>query len=351
MTASSRSRLAVNFAIAGLTTLLMLPVFELFARAFIPVRDVGSVFTVYDPIYGKRLKANFHGTQTSPEFRFEMSTNSLGMRDPEPTKPVTGGIVFLGGSFTMGYGVQDSETFTAIIRSALESRGITTPVLNAGVGDTGIGRWVKFFDHDAPKFRPRIVIFEAMAIDLDNRNIAEHLFQLDANGALRELPVGPPSFGRRVQTLIDSVPGLSRSYLVSLALMARTRIKADQPYLLPGAGPDELRASDELTFALFRAAADKALAAGADVVCLLIRNNGERRAKIIEKIFQERGVSCLEGPNKHDAPDMYYKLDGHWNAAGQRRVAEVLLPEILRLIDQPQHSPGRSPPPPILGHL
>jgi hypothetical protein len=83
------------------------------------------------------------------------------MRDPEPTKPVTDGIVFIGDSYTMGYGVQDNGAFPAIVRASLESRGITVPVLNTGMGDNGNGTWVKFFDHDVLRFRPRIVIFQS----------------------------------------------------------------------------------------------------------------------------------------------------------------------------------------------
>lgn len=332
MKKNSRSAgLAANFALSGIAIMLTLGLLELCVRTFVTVRNVGPAFTVYDPVYGKRLKANLHATRIAPEFRFDISTNSLGMRDPEPTKSLTEGIVFIGDSFTMGYGVQDNEAFPALIRAGLESRGVTMPVLNTGMGNNGNGRWVKFFEHDAAKFRPRIVVFQVMANDFDD-NLAEHLFQLGADGGLRELPIGSPGLARKAQTLIDDIPGLSYSYLVSLGWEAAEAMQRSRSVVTTEASGDELP-SDALTFALVRTAAEKAHATGADVIGLLVGLSGQRRAKMME-IFEERGLTCLDGPNRKDAPDMFFKVDGHWNAAGHRRAAELLLPEILRRADQ-----------------
>jgi hypothetical protein len=322
--------LGTNLLVAGFTTLLMLGVLELLVRTFVPVRDVGPTFTVYDPIYEKRLQPNFHATRIAPEFRFEFNTNSLRMRDPEPRKPVTEGIVFVGDSFTMGYGVQDDEAFPALVRAALEKRGITTPVLNTGLGNSGNGRWVKFFDHDAAQFRPRIVVFEVMENDFD-RNLNEHLYELDANGQLRELPVGPPSVPRKAQMLVDSIPGLSYSHLIGLVRTALT-----QPLMPTGQAPtgqDESPTSDALTYALVRTSVEKARAMGARVLGLLVGLTGQRRAKIAA-IFEERGLHYFDGPLKKDAPNMFFKIDGHWNAAGHRRAAQLILPEIVGLLGE-----------------
>jgi hypothetical protein len=332
---SPSGELGTNILVAVLTILLTLGLLELFVRSFVTVRNVGPVFTVYDPIYGKRLKANFHAIRISPEFRFALNTNSLAMRDPEPTKPVTDGIMFVGDSFTMGYGVQDNEAFPAVLRAKLESRAVTIPLLNTGMGNNGNGRWVKIFEYDAAKFRPRIVVFQVMANDFDD-NLAEHLFELDDKGGLRELPIGPESVARKVQTLIDDTPGLRYSYLVSLALMAATAAGIEGP----SAVNNTTDLSSELTYTLVRTAVDKALASDADVIGLLVGLTGERHARMVE-IFQQRGLTCIDGPNKEKSPDMFYRVDDHWNSTGHRRAAELLLPEILRLIDQPQRASAR----------
>jgi hypothetical protein len=329
-----KSRLAgfgTNLSIAALATLLTLGASEVLVRAFVTVRNVGPAFTVYDPVYGKRLKANLHAWRIAPEFRFTINTNSLGMRDPEPGKSLREGIVFVGDSFTMGYGVQDGEAFPALVRKGLQRRGVTIPVLNTGMGDNGNGRWVKFFDHDAARFHPRLVVFQVMANDFDD-NVAEHLFELDASGALHELPIGPPGFMRRAQSLIDDVPGLPYSYLVGLAWMSAEAIESNRPAVSTEGRGDDLP-SDRLTYALVGAAVDKARVGGADVIGLLVGLTGQRRQKMAE-IFAQRGLICLDGPNKKAAPALFFKVDGHWNAAGHRRAAELLLPEILSRLDQ-----------------
>jgi GDSL-like Lipase/Acylhydrolase family len=337
MKAQSRSvALGVNLLLAALAILLTFGLLEVFVRSFVTVRDVGPAFTAYDPVYGKRLKANLHATRIAPEFRFEINTNSLGMRDPEPTKPLTDGIVFVGDSFTMGYGVKDNEAFPALVRAGLENRGVTRPVLNTGMGDNGNGRWVKFFDNDAARFRPGIVVLQVMANDFDD-NLAERLYELDASDRLHALPIGPPGLGRKVQALIEDVPGLSNSYLVGLASVAARSMTADRSDIPTGSEPDYDPASDALTFTLVRTAIEKARTTGADVIGLLVGLSGQRRAKM-RAIFEERGLTCLDGPNQKDAPDLFFKVDGHWNAAGHRRAAALLLPEILRHLARPRHA-------------
>ena len=337
MRASSNSAwLATNLFVAALAIVLTLGSLELFVRTFVTVRNVGPAFTIYDPIYGKRLKPNLHATRIAPEFRIAINTNSLGMRDPEPTKPLTDGVVFVGDSFTMGYGVQDNEAFPALIRAGLEKQGVTMPVLNTGMGNNGNGRWVKFFEHDAAKFHPRIVVFQVMANDFDD-NLAEHLFELGPDGRLRELPVAAPGLARKAQTLIDKVPGLSYSHLVGLAWTAAEAIQSDRAAISIESGAGKELPSDALTFALVGTAVDQARATGAEVLGLLVGLTGQRRTKMIE-IFKQRGLACLDGPNRTDSPDMFFKVDGHWNSAGHRRAAELLLPEILRRIDQPDNA-------------
>lgn len=324
-----------NLLIGIVAIVLTFGALELFVRAFVTVRNVGPAFTVYDPIYGKRLKANLHATRIAPEFRFDFNTNSLGMRDPEPTKLPTDGVVFIGDSFTEGYGVGDNEAFSALIRAGLVGRGVTVPVLNTGMGNNGNGRWIKFFEYDAARFRPRLVVFQVMANDFDD-NRAEHLFQLDAAGDLHELPVPPPGLARKFQTLVDDVPGLPYSYLVNFVGMAAEAWAAKGTTF--SADTDSLP-SDRLTYALVRTAIDKARATGADVIGILVGLTGQRHEKMA-RIFKDQGLTVLDGPNRQDAPGMFYKIDGHWNAAGHRRAAELLLPEILRRVGPRQNAGG-----------
>jgi hypothetical protein len=40
-----------------------------------------------------------------------------------------------------------------------------------------------------------------------------------------------------------------------------------------------------------------------------------------------------------DRPELYYKVDGHWNCAGHRHAAAVLAPYLAQQFDRPDFRP------------
>ncbi len=102
-----RKKIFFGIVSVFLGLILALIISEVFIRLFITVRNVGPSFTVYDSVYGKRLKKDFSTTRITPEFKMKFTTNSLGFRGPEINFPVNSSIIFLGDSFSMGYGVND----------------------------------------------------------------------------------------------------------------------------------------------------------------------------------------------------------------------------------------------------
>src|SRR5262249_1578580 len=122
------------------------------------VREVGPALTRYDPVYGKRLRENFRATRTTPEFRIYYSINSLGFRGPQPQGFPDHSVLFIGDSFTEGYGVSDGQEFPELVRQALvEKYGQQAPsVVNAGIGNTGNGHWLKLLRRDGKRFAPRL---------------------------------------------------------------------------------------------------------------------------------------------------------------------------------------------------
>jgi len=139
-------RIIMNWSILLLSIVFTVFAGELFVRVFVPVRNVGPTFSSYHPYYGKVLKKNFSCTRIAPEFTMKFSTNSLGHRGPEPAGFPKHPVLFLGDSFTSGYGVNDGEEFPDLVRVALEQRGrtIPIPVVNAGSGNIGNGYWLRF---------------------------------------------------------------------------------------------------------------------------------------------------------------------------------------------------------------
>ncbi len=77
----------------------------------------------------------------------EIRTNELGMRGGPigPLKPGIRRILFLGGSITLGWGVEEKDTVTARLQEMFRSDGQDVEVLNAGIGNYNAVRYVNLF--------------------------------------------------------------------------------------------------------------------------------------------------------------------------------------------------------------
>ena len=318
-------------SIAAASTLIALGMAEVTVSYLVPVRDVGPSFTVDDPVYGKRIKANARITRRTPEFVMEFRTNAQGFRQQRGVDRGSRPVIFLGDSFTMGYGVDEGEQFVALLQSRLGE----LPLLNAGMGNNGNGRWVKFLRLAAPNFEPRLVVLQIMANDFED-NAREGLFEL-RGGELIERSIPPPSTSRNLQHLVEAVPGLASSHLVGLIRQVlAVRSPADAQGATPRMGTVALRstaaaedasiaAGDALTMALIARAIDICQIKGWPVLGLSVEVAGTRLVQL-EGLFASRGVALIRLPGKQERPDLYYRVDGHWNAAGHRHVAEMMIP-------------------------
>lgn len=74
-------------------------------------------------------------------------TNEWGLRGPDlpPAVPGKRRILFLGSSITLGWGVPEEETLTALIQKKFEQEHKPVEVLNAGIGNYNTLRYVERF--------------------------------------------------------------------------------------------------------------------------------------------------------------------------------------------------------------
>jgi hypothetical protein len=90
----------------------------------------------------------------------EIRLNSLGLRGPEP-RPMRAGdrrILFLGGSITLGWGVDEASTVEARLERMLNAEGETTQVLNGGVGNYNAERYVSRFFKELRDLSPTDIV-------------------------------------------------------------------------------------------------------------------------------------------------------------------------------------------------
>ncbi len=312
---------------------------ELAVRLFVPVRNVGPSFSVYHPVYGKMLKRSFTCRRITPEFTMRFSSNSLGFRGPEPASLPKRVVLFMGDSFTMGYGVDDGCEYPSLVQRALATRygPNAIPVVNAGMGANGNGRWVKILSHQAQRYDPRLVVLQVTSNDFGD-NARERLFEMSPTNELIECPVPSPRIARLAQGFIESIPGLSYSYLVGLARQAITAKDAR-------AQPSDIRArpdrqgnsktntawspAEVLTFALIEKSLSICKENNWPVVMIAVECRGRYLAGL-QEYCRRYDVPLLTVPTKRERPSMYYKVDGHWNEAGHAFVAHMLMDHLVR---------------------
>lgn len=150
---------AVFLALLGTTLLSRTRHRELVGKLWLAVLSTVIAYAVIDVVAGKlliqplspplvpdayrhhSLVPNSHAEFRQPDFAYVQRVNNLGMRGPDATvekPPGTYRIVTLGDSFTMGKGVEDDQTFTALLGESLAKRmqacgGPAIEVLNGGV--------------------------------------------------------------------------------------------------------------------------------------------------------------------------------------------------------------------------
>ena len=334
-----------NFLLLLSSLCVALVLAEVLTRLFVPVRDVGALFTVNDPVMGKRIKKNFHTVRVTPEFTMTFSSNSLGFRGPEPASPPTDSVLFIGDSFTMGYGVSDGEEYPALIRAKLDATfgKNTVSVVNTGMGNNGNGRWIKLLRAEAAQYNPRLVVLQVSANDFAD-NVREAYFSLSDSGTLNELPI-KVSKARSLEAFVDGITGLSRSHFYSL-------IRQTLGQLLPDAGAvktvtkqdDAVTNQDHdyayrLTERLITEALLICQEKGYAVFVILVGLEGNSLNRL-QTMLQSRQVPAFSAPDKTERPDLYFKIDGHWNAAGHALVARAVFDQLLSLNLIQEHASG-----------
>jgi lysophospholipase L1-like esterase len=321
-----------NLCLLIATVLITLAMCELIARISASVREIGPTFSIYDSIYGKSLKKNFTATRITPEFIMRFTTNSFGFRGSEPEVFPYRSIFFLGDSFTMGYGVNDGEEFPALVEKNLAERygKGKIPIVNAGIGNNGNGRWVNFLRAEGRKYNPCLIVLQIFNNDYQD-NLDEHFFNLRSPGELEELPIRPQNKMRILQTMIEYIPGLSYSYflglvkqvLMSKAIEGGSLNKSDSPeYNSPS--------KDGLTLRLIQEILVICDDGRWPVLALVVDINGQRLADL-EKIFWLHNVPIIKVPGKQERPDLYYQVDGHWTSAGHSFVAKLIVEQLFAL--------------------
>lgn len=212
-----------TFARLGLAVLgvaLALPAAELLARLASGGAQPALDIYAADPRYGVRLRPKAQTRLRSRDGHLsELSTNSLGFRGPEWAR---GGVLLLGDSQMMGYGVGDAETTAAYLGSRLGR-----PVLAATIPSWGPIEYALAAEELIPRFEPTAVIYVA--------NLANDWPEANVENARRSDAEDGWLIRRRAQAAPQRERILPRSELWVAVLRARALLRGAPPELMLGA--------------------------------------------------------------------------------------------------------------------
>jgi lysophospholipase L1-like esterase len=109
-----------------------------------------------DPKLGHEHIKNSSAVLQSVDIR----TNEWGLRGGPVADASAGGrrILVLGASITLGWGVKEEETLTALIEKKFAEAGQSVQVLNAGIGNYNAERYVEHFFRDLKDLKPTEIV-------------------------------------------------------------------------------------------------------------------------------------------------------------------------------------------------
>jgi hypothetical protein len=287
----------------------------------------------HDPLLGWRpVPDDAWRSRKRGAYDVSVHTNEHGLRGRSPTRlapaPGVPRVAVFGCSQTFGAGVEDDETWAALV-----GRALGVEVLNFGVHGFGTDQQLLYFERDGVRFTPDVVVLGFASYHLERnlqgfRFYAKPRFVLDG-GELRlaGTPVPAPDALATMAPPAAPFPLLDRSLALRWAWRRLVWAQEQRLYDPEGEGW-------AVTRLLLERFERSAAAHGARLV---IVNVDELEAEVeppLEALARERGVTLVNvGPTfrwlRESGTWLRLPGDAHWGAAGHRVIASAVA-EALR---------------------
>ncbi len=354
-----------NIFLAFGSILLILVVMELIIRLFNPIQNKlqnppggkwailpEQVWTEPHPTLGWYHQKQKKAILRKDPMEVEVNTNSegfRGIREYQKQKPTTvRRILSLGDSFVFGWGVKDTETFSA----QLEAGNSNLEVINLGVAGYGIDQIMLSFRTIGKQFNPDYVLIGAFPEDFwratrayTDAGYGKPFFKLQKGNHLflNNVPVKSPETLNYVQfPEIVEYSLLERLFLNSVIyryLKWKTlRLARDLGWIDP-----DLSEEWRLSQAILKELVSEVRTMGAEPIILIIPpkiwmkdTKPTSVEKSIERFGKRENISVInttpyliDAVKKSNVSNFYIQNDEHWTAKAHQLVAELLTQHLL----------------------
>jgi len=327
---------------------------EMFFRLFLP-----QTFEVHPPgMYagdqevGYVLTPGFKGTIRRAEFEIPFQVNQFGLRGKEfrSPRPNTFRILILGDSQAFGFGVRDNETFSFQLEELLSQHYVNhdIQVLNGGVPGYGTVDQLAFLKSRGLLLKPGLIILQFLSVNdfQENRSAAGEWAEVQDGVLMVKTDVLDPEHSlplwRRLQDWLKSNIHLARLLSDRLGYLAMRWGILGKMESFWGEDFSEEDAKITENYLLQIAEGSRKLSA----YCIFLYTTGQvhvfsdthtklRSADFMEVTARKADIPWINSQdflrNRTDKFDLYYRMDGHWTAAGHQAIAEILFENIIKL--------------------
>ncbi len=324
------------------------------AVRYISPQEVGPVRFACDPELGEIPVPGQQGERRFPGvFTFRYSNNSLGWRgrrEYREAKQTDYRVLFLGDSFTYGLGVNDDQTFAALVEKALRGDRLSVEVMNAGCPGKGTDYELKSFQTVGRTFHPDLTVLCFFSNDFQDNERGEY-YNIGKRG---ELQVKPLNCSRSfIKNVLDRLPAYN--WLISWSQAANLVKQAGVTAVIKWAHKSGPGANNDLVVSYTRSASGFETAANKELTRIYVEhlNAAVKQAggalmmfyipiyQEVQEYRQTRTISADERAIQRIAADngimlwsltpllahsgqpmdrLYYK-EGHWTAAAHELAA------------------------------
>lgn len=266
---------------------------------------------IYDDELFYTLKPG-KSTFENMEFKIDLDVNSKGVRDDEKSLG-TPDVIFLGDSFTMGWGIDQDSTFESRIQ-----RDLNVSTLNAGISSYGTVRELKIlkrFNKDSLK----TIVFQYHFSDLaENKEFADHHDSLIISS-----PEKYAKTSEMVRRRANYYFGKHTSLVAKFIVKNMAGKLSDRP----------ITGSEDVKYFLHALLKSEVSLDKVNIVVFDIGSHGETGNKFLEELRKEiskpeypefiRRITIVDVQPLLDESN-YYILDDHINSSGHKKLSRAL---------------------------